>query len=84
VTYTQTLHETLRRLPHAERAELLKKALDAALADLPPGDAAAIRAMSRQLSERVRKLGELTALEIPPRRKRHVAAIGAVWSEDGR
>ena len=55
----------------------IAKALDAALADLPPGDAAAIRAMSRQLSERVRKLGELTALEI-------LAAIGAVWSEDGR
>ena len=36
-----------------------------------------IRAMTRQLSGQVHKLGELTALEI-------LAAIGALWSENGR
>lgn len=77
MTHTQTIHETLRRLPHAERAELLKEALGTALENLPPQDAEAIRAMTRQLSDQVRKLGELTALEV-------FAAIGALWSENGR
>jgi hypothetical protein len=72
----RTIHEVLLLLPHRERAELVKDALTTALAGLPEQDAEPIRAMTRQLSDRVQKLGELTALEV-------LAAIGAVWSDNG-
>ena len=76
VSDRQALSRALFLMPHRERAELLKGALTAALADLPDHDAGPIRTMTRQLVEQIPKLGELTALEV-------LAGIGAVWSDNG-
>jgi hypothetical protein len=76
VSDRQALNKALLLMPQRERAELLKEALAAALAGLPDHDAQPIRAMTRQLSAQIPKLGELTALEV-------LAVIGAVWNENG-
>lgn len=65
--------QVLRNLGPREREEIAAAAFEAALQALPEADRLALRGLATQLSDRVRGIGERTALSI-------LGAVGVLWA----
>lgn len=76
-TDRKTIHQALKRVPHDERKSMLKRSLASAMETLPDAQARDIPAMAGDLARTIEKMGDTTALEV-------LAAVGMLWSEDGR
>jgi hypothetical protein len=70
---TPTVTQALRALGPREREELTAAAFASALEALPEADRAALRRMTRDLSEQWRGIGERMALSV-------LGAIGVLWA----